>query len=308
VSETAPSDAPGVGEGQVDAGAGPSPRALFVLGAPRSGTTLVGNYLASNPSVLNLGEYGAFHLAHNIAPTALGAIPGSYREPYLRDLAVHAQWFAEGLATAQHYAWYCDSTPWNLLAADRIAADMPDSLFVLMLRHYSGTAQSLRRSFASGFGWAGASWAESAEVWASSYRHIGRLPVERTLVVSYEALCADPQSTLELLSNRLQSQGYPATALDRGQLALSHAPPATGSRPTIGVVVGEEVELRPIRSFEPEHWSGDIHRKVWPVVSEVHRDLLTRFPSGYLCPDPPARAWVHHDVEGLIVADLDGNW
>jgi hypothetical protein len=31
-------------------------RGLYVLGAPRSGTTLVGNYLASSPSVLNLGE------------------------------------------------------------------------------------------------------------------------------------------------------------------------------------------------------------------------------------------------------------
>src|ERR1700683_2016969 len=140
---------------------GPFPgtaRALFVVGAPRSGTTLIGNYLASDPSVLNLGEYGGFHLAHNVAPAALGAIPGSFRDPYLRDLVTHAQWFAEGLAMAHEKDWYCDTTPWNILAADRIPADIPDALFVLMLRHYSGTVQSLRRSFESGFGWAGATW------------------------------------------------------------------------------------------------------------------------------------------------------
>jgi Sulfotransferase family len=283
-------------------------RGLFVLGAPRSGTTLVGNYLASSPSVLNLGEYGGFHLAHSIAPSALGAMPGPYREPYLRDLVVHAQWFAEGLAASHQSSWYCDSTPWNILAADRIAADMPDALFILMLRHYSGTVQSLRRSFESGFGWAGTTWAESAGVWATAYRAAGRLPQQRTLAVSFEALCADPGSTLELVRQWLEEHDYPATGLDLDQLAVSHAPPADGPRPTIGVRVDGAIELQAISSFAPEHWSGDIHRMVWPVVEDVHGDLAARFPTAYLRPAPPARLWVHHDIKGLIPAELSGNW
>ena len=283
-------------------------RALFVLGAPRSGTTLIGNYLASHPSVLNLGEYGGFHLAHNVAPSVLGAIPGSYRDPYLRDLVTHAQWFAEGLAAAHGNSWYCDSTPWNILAADRIAADIPDALFVLMLRHYSGTIQSLRRSFESGFGWAGATWTDSAEVWAGAYQTAAALPVERTLAVSYERLCADPSATLDLIGQWMDQHGFPTDGLDIGQLAISHAPPASGPRPTVAVLVGDTVELRPIASYDPLSWSGDIHRMVWPVVVDVHRRLSAQFPSAYVWPPPPARLWIHHDVHGLVPAELDGNW
>ncbi len=283
-------------------------RALFVLGAPRSGTTLIGNYLGSGPSVLNLGEYGAFHLAHNLAPAALGAIPGPYREPYLRDLVTHAQWFAEGLTATHGKHWYCDTTPWNILAADRIAADIPDALFVLMLRHYSGTIQSLRRSFESGFGWAGATWADSAEVWARAYQAAAPLPAERTLVISYEGLCADPATTLDLVHRWMDQHGFPTKGLDLGQLTISHAPPASGPRPTIAVRVGDTVELRPIASYDPFCWSGDIHRTVWPVVQEVHRRLSAQFGSAYVWPPPPSRMWIHHDVYGLVPAELNGNW
>jgi len=283
-------------------------RALFVLGAPRSGTTLIGNYLASGPSVLNLGEYGGFHLAHNVAPASLGAIPGSFRDPYLRDLVTHAQWFAEGLTAAHGKDWYCDTTPWNILAADRIAADIPDALFVLMLRHYSGTIQSLRRSFESGFGWAGATWADSAGVWAGAYQAAVALPAERTLAVSYEGLCADPAATLDLINRWMEQHGYPTDGLDVGQLTISHAPPSSGPRPTVAVRVDDAVELRPIASFDPLCWSGDIHRMVWPVVEDVHRRLSAQFASTYVRPSPPPRMWIHHDVYGLVPAELDGNW
>ena len=177
-----------------------------------------------------------------------------------------------------------------------------------MLRHYSGTIQSLRRSYDSGFAWAGATWADSAAVWAASYRCAGQLPAHQTLAVSYEALTADPATTLELVGEWLEEQGYPATDLDLGQLAVSHAPPATGPRPTIGVRVDGDVQLQAISSFEPEHWSGDIHRMVWPVVEDVHRDLAARFPRAYLSPAPPPRVWVHHDIQGLIPAELGENW
>jgi hypothetical protein len=220
----------------------------------------------------------------------------------------HAQWFAEGLAAAHQKSWFCDTTPWNILAADRLAADMPDALFILMLRHYAGTIQSLRRSFESGFRWAGSTWTDSAEVWVNAYRAAGALPAGRTLAVSYEALCAEPKAALDLIHRWMDEHGYPTAGLDLGQLTVSHAPPATGPRPTIAVQIDDAIELRPISAFDPLGWSGDIHRMVWPVVKEVHRGLSAQFGSAYLWPVPPARMWIHHDVHGLIPADLDGNW
>jgi hypothetical protein len=291
-----------------DPNSGRKPRGLFVLGAPRSGTTLVGNFLGSAVETLNLAEYGGFHLAYNIARSGLGAMPGPYREAYLADLRTHAAWFAEGLAEAQGKEWYCDSTPWNLAAMHAIAADLPDALFVVMLRHYAGCIQSLRRSAASGFGWAGRDWAESAEVWAHSYRSAIDLPADRTLVVSYDALAAYPESTIDLLCSAINGLGYGTTDLDLGELVVSHAPPSSGSRPTIGVRENESVRLQPIPSFATEHWSGDIHRMVWPVVKDVHKSLLERYPSVYFSPPPPRQSWVHHDVEGLVPAEVGDNW
>ncbi len=283
-------------------------RALFVLGSPRSGTTVVGSYLASGARVLNLGEYGGFHLAHNIAPTTLGAIPGSYREEYLADLVDHARGFAEGLALSEGRRWFCDTTPWNLLVADRIANELPDALFVLMLRHYSGTVQSLRRSFESGFAWAGRTWADSARIWAHFYASVGRVPTDRTIAVSYDALTDDPDHVLALLRAWLDERGYPVDDLDLSQLAVSHAPPSSGPRPTIGARGEDGLELSPIGSFDPDRWSGDIHQMVWPVVEEVHRDLSAWFPTAYVWPMPPAALTAHHALGGAVRSDLELAW
>lgn len=284
-------------------------RALIVLGAPRSGTTLVGNYLGSGPGVLNLGEYGGFHLAHNIARSTIGAIPGPFREAYLAGLAVHARGFAERLASEHRCGWYCDTTPWNILAAKALSEQIPDALFVLMLRHYSGAVQSLRRSFAGGFAWAGATWADSAELWARCYSVAGVLPRERTVVVGFEALTAEPGSTLSVLRTRLEEAGFDCSALDPMQLAISHAPPlGPGSRPTIGTLRNGEIELHPIRSFDPDRWSGDIHRMVWPVVCDVHRELQRQFAGLYLAPPRPSGLRVHDDVGGSVPFELGDDW
>src|SRR5258708_17250358 len=121
------------------------PRALFVLGVPRSGTTLIGNYLGSAPGVLNLAEYGGFYVAHSVAPAVIQRIPGYHHAEYLAEIGAHARSFAERLARRDGYAWYLDHTPWNLEVAASLAADPPDALFVLMIRHYAGTILSLRR-------------------------------------------------------------------------------------------------------------------------------------------------------------------
>jgi len=68
------------------------------------------------------------------------------------------------------------------------------------------------------------------------------------------------------------------------------------------------VQLRPIPCFDPGRWSGDIHRQVWPVVQDVHRRLLEQYPTVYGSPAAPRRLWVHHDIQGLVEADLGDEW
>lgn len=216
--------------------------------------------------------------------------------------------FAEEVTSSQGREWYCDTTPWNLLVADQLAAQLPDALFVLMLRHYSGTVQSLRRSFESGFAWAGETVADSARIWTHFYRSVDRVPPARTIAVSYDALTYEPETVLGLLRGWLDEQGYPTDDLDPGQLAVSHAPPSSGPRPTIGAHGERGVALRPVQSFDPEGWSGDIHRVVFPLVEEVHRDLSSRFPTAYVRPAPPAALAVRHETYGSAPFDAELAW
>ena len=283
-------------------------RALFVLGAPRSGTTLVGNYLGSADGVLNLGEYGGFHLAYNIAPSTLGAMPGSYREPYpSRDLVVHAEWFAEGLAASEHKSWYCDTTPFNIRAADRMAAEMPDALFILMLRHYSGTIQSLRRSFASGFHWAGQS--------GSIPPTCGRTPINPWRRSRSHGPWWSVSTPVCLTRARDRKNGGMG---EGARVPGRWTRPRRVRRQPRTTVEWTETDHRAsggrpggtpaMSSFEQIRWSGDIHRAVWPVVEPVHRALQSRYPRIYGAPDPPAELWTHDDIQGLLPLVIGDNW
>ena len=278
------------------------PRAVFVLGVPRSGTTLIGNYLGSSPAVENLAEYGGFYVAYSIAPSVIERIPGFHHDAYLAELREHARMFAEGKAREIAAAWYLDHTPWNLEVGARLAADVPDALFVLMLRHYAGTILSLHQ-----FHWGGDTWADSARIWKTLCDQMLYLPEDRLIAVGYDALTDQPEQTLATLTATLKGHGFPVADLDARTLTRSHAAIIGKPRPVIGVAEnGDGRGLRPIRSFDAERWSGDVHSEVWPVVRDTHFELLRRFPGTYRCPPRPGALRIHDDAEGLVDYELPG--
>jgi hypothetical protein len=277
----------------------PRPRALFVVGVPRSGTTLIGSYLGSSARALHLAEYGGFYVTHSIVPSVIGRLPGYHHDEYLAEIQEHALAFAERIAAADGKAWYLDSTPWNLEIAAVLASAVPDALFVLMLRHYSGAILSLRQ-----LPWAGGSWEEVARLWVAMNSGISALPEDRTIAVGYEALAEEPERTLPALLAAVESHGFDTADLDARTLTLSHAAVIGRPRPTIGALEGDAVRLQPIRSLDAERWSGDIHQRVWPLVKDTHRELLRRFPGVYRCPPGPPPMRIHDDTYGLIPYDV----
>ncbi|MGB6061185.1 MAG: sulfotransferase, partial [Candidatus Aquilonibacter sp.] len=128
---------------------------LFILGPPRSGTTVVGNFVASHAQCYNLGEYYGFYLALRQAPQLMHRMPSTVLSEYLSHLFVGTLNFADACRDSAGAAMWCDQTPFNLQIARELVERLPDAVFLLMLRHYRGVIQSLRRSYATGYRWAG---------------------------------------------------------------------------------------------------------------------------------------------------------
>lgn len=256
---------------------GPPPiRPIFVLGAPRSGTTVLGSYVASAPAVCDLGEYAGFFFAHHIAEREYRRVPSPYKDRYMAELRDHAREFPGRIARASGCGAFCDSTPWNLLVAAELVQRLPDALFVLTVRDIAGLSQSLARSHAAGYEWAGATIAERAELWRDFYAHVEALDPARTILVDYEHLCADPTPALAELDRSLVARGI-AGPRDRGQFCESHANPEGSARPTLGTyIAGGGVALSPIASSDPAAWSPEAEYTARSIV-EGAASALARF-------------------------------
>lgn len=263
-----------------------SVRPLFVLGCPRSGTTVLGSYVGTTPGVCDLGEYGGFYLTLHHAPRELGRAPSLFRENYQASLESHARWFPASEAAKAGCSWYVDGTPWNLLVADRLLDLLPHALVVLCLRDFRGVIQSLRRSYADGYRYAGATWEESAGLWARFYLHALTLPTEQTVVVSYDRLCDEPAEEIARLDGELARHGLQAgRSVD--VFAHSHAVPDGSVRPTVACKsqMTGAVELRSRLRHDRAAWPAVIERSSAGIVGEVDAALRERFPGD--CPWAP---------------------
>ena len=261
------------------------PKGIFVLGSPRSGTSLVGAYLGSAPSICSLGEYAGFHLAHSIAPRVFTRIPATEKDRYLNSIQQHAEVFATAVAEEAGASFYLDATPWNLLIIDELLASHPaietTAIFVLCLRDYRGVVQSLERSFDNGYRWAGSTVGQRAALWASFYSKVGSLPLERTVVMSYDLLCREPETELEHLRDRLEQVGVPINEVNEEVFAVTHATEPSEHRPTIATLKDGTISYRTIPAFDPDRWEEAELSEAEPHVNAVDEELRDRFGARY---------------------------
>jgi hypothetical protein len=192
--------------------------------------------------------------------------------------------FAEDVTHRTGKSIWCDQTPWNLIIAARIANIYPSAVFVLMLRHYSGTILSLRRSYESGYRWAGATPEESAKLWARFYENVPKLPAERLIPVSYDLLCAKPEFVLGQLREALREH----LQIDTGSLSLDvflKSQASTTTRNTLAIAdPNGAVQLRSISSVDRRQWTEEIEKICSPHVAVIDQALRLRFKGVYVAP------------------------
>jgi hypothetical protein len=221
-----------------------------------------------------MGEYGGFYFARLRAPREFEGAPGYFLAEYLEALCAHARGFAESTATANGCDYYLDHCPWNLLVGGDLHKDVPDALYVLMLRHPVGVVESLGRSFAASYRWAGKDVAARAGLWRRCYEKALELPEDRTVAVSYDALCAAPETTLCELEDQVKAKGFPLGSLDRSVLAVSHAATAADKRPTLVRAEGENGSgFAPI----PVEHDPALQEEIAPMTAPLQNRLASRF-------------------------------
>ncbi|MDP3491139.1 MAG: sulfotransferase [Phenylobacterium sp.] len=191
------------GSGDVAAGAG-SDRPIFVVGLPRTGTTLVDRILSSHPQVTSAGELtnfglilkrmtgspGAYVLDENTLEAACGIDLREAGAAYLRSVAP--------LVAGE--ARFVDKMPLNILYAGLIHRALPHARIICLRRHpMDACLCNFRQLFATGFSYydyaydladTGAYYAEFDRL-AAHWRTV--LPSDRFTEIAYEDLVANQE-------------------------------------------------------------------------------------------------------------------
>ncbi|MDP8934261.1 MAG: sulfotransferase, partial [Cyanobacteriota bacterium] len=147
---------------------------IFLVGAPRSGTTILQSLLAAHPEVISFPESKFFH--YLLYDQFAGKLPGRM-EAFFRDeikrpellqgfddsqtVEAKASWFVgvlDGLAAEQNKSIWLEKTPEHIYFIDDIERFLPDAKFIHILRNGMDTIASMyeaTRSFNElwGAGW-----------------------------------------------------------------------------------------------------------------------------------------------------------
>ncbi|WP_241988038.1 tetratricopeptide repeat-containing sulfotransferase family protein [Dokdonella fugitiva] len=169
---------------------------VFVLGLPRSGTTLVADWLARHPAVCNRGELPL--VARLAADVARAANPVAAREAAARTYRVQVR---QDDTAAR---WFIDKQPLNFLHVDFILATFPGARVVYCGRDARDTALSIFMQHFAGAEYAFAYDFERIAAVVQGERRLRGSALQRhparVREVRYEEFVADPLAATTTLA------------------------------------------------------------------------------------------------------------
>lgn len=189
-------------------GAGdPSDAPIFIVGPPRSGTTLLDRILSSHPQVTSAGELRAMPLlALRAAGVHVEQTPTA--EILLRSAGAPAaligQTYRQAAASlAGATPRFTDKRPFNLIFAGMISRALPNARILRMRRGAADTVLgNYRQLFAAGSAFHDyaydledtAHYVAGMEALSAAWERL--LPPDRYRVIDYEALVSDPEKQI----------------------------------------------------------------------------------------------------------------
>lgn len=197
---------------------------VFVIGAPRSGTTALGRCLSAH-SRLNGNEESLFllHLARIYTDLFKGDNTFNDRPlgEYINelDLLIATRDFADRVFGAlldqkDTAESIIDHTPWYACIAPFIRSLYPDARFIHLVRDGRSVVSSLERAHEQGYKWVGGNMAQRAGLWCrlvADGDQVQQLLPDQCHTVYYEDLTSSPQTTVGNLTKFLGLDFEPAT-------------------------------------------------------------------------------------------------
>lgn len=214
----------------------PDAAPIFVVGLPRTGTTLVDRILSSHPQVVSVGELANFGLAvKRAAGTASSLVldPETLAAADRIDLGAVGRAYVESVADLRGPSpRFVDKMPLNVLYAGLIHRALPNARIVCLRRHpMDACLSNYRQLFATGFSYYNYAFdlADLGRYYLAFDRLVAHwrevLPPDRFTEVGYEAIVADQEGQTRRLLD------FCGLEWDRRCLAFheNEAPVATAS-------------------------------------------------------------------------------
>lgn len=209
---------------------------IFVIGSPRSGTTVLGKCFAKHPKIAGAEESLFLLLMWTIfSDLYLGDNKRKFSflkdytniEEMLESIKCFSDRIITGLIEKQNKVYYIDHTPWYGMIFPFINLLYPDAIFIHLIRDGRRVVRSLSNSYKNGFGWAGKNIQERSELWANVVKHGIKIKAylpQQYLEVKYEDFYEHPVGVLKSISKFVN--------LDFNQamiepLSTPHAEPST---------------------------------------------------------------------------------
>jgi len=238
----------------------PSEEPIFIVGMPRTGTTLVERMLSSHSQVESAGELANFSL---LVKQQLGTASPWVLDVETIDRADELDFQRLGkdyLASTRHLtgtsAHFIDKMPLNFMYVPLIARALPGASIICLRRNPMDTCLSnFRQLFSTGFSYYNYAYSlrDTAEFYArfhSLMEHYAAVMGERFYQLRYEDLVDDPESQCRALLGYCGLQWEPQCL----EFQDNRAPVATAS----SVQVREPLYTRAVqrwRHYEP--WLGE---------------------------------------------------
>lgn len=257
-----------------------SQRAVFVIGCPRSGTSLVGGLIGRHPMVFNAEESLFLYLMSNWSAMLKPPVAPLTE----RFITAASALMKETMLTATTEAGrsiYLDHSPWHALCLDEVYQLFPTASVVHVVRHPADVAGSLARSYRAGYRWAGATPWERVETWCRFVEAADRYKAHPGFVeVRYEDLCRAPVQHARELLQRLE---LPWVENVLGAFSTLHAR-STSSRAPLGQMSDSGLVFR-----RPDPVGCTRSHAVLRAIEELARPLLTAHGHEWPAPTSAAR-------------------